>query len=293
MLAPSQGYAKQQGRKHKKITDWALQMLMQLKRWLPARPLIAVADGSYAVIDFLAALPAGVNMITRLRLDAALYAPAPPRQPGRPGRNRKKGERLPRLEQVAADPNTSWQQVLFSTWYARQEKRMEISTGTALWYHAGKPPVAIRWVLVRDPEGQLATEAILSTDPALTAKEIVTYFVRRWSVEVTFEELRAHLGMETQRQWSVRSIARCTPCLLGVFSLVTLLAQQLHEQGRLQVSHSAWYDKQLPTFSDALASVRAYLWQESNFSRSGAEQDMVKLPKQHFMLWKQALAWAA
>lgn len=293
VLAPSQKYATRQGKRHKKITDWALQMLLQLKRWLPNRPVIAVADSSYAVIDFLAALPKGVTMISCLRLDAALYGPAPAREAGKPGRNRLKGERLPTLAKMAEDKNTRWETVIFRHWYGEKEKQMEISTGTALWYHSGKVPVAIRWVLIRDPEGKMKTRALLCTDQSLCAAQIVEHFVSRWGVEVTFEEMRAHLGMETQRQWSKLSIARSTPCLLGLFSIVTLLADQLVKMDCLEVNSSAWYEKKRPTFSDAIASVRAYLWQECDFCTSASEQDMIKIPRQQFLIWNQALAWAA
>lgn len=127
----------------------------------------------------------------------------------------------------------------------------------------------------------------------LAAKQIVTYFVRRWTVEVTFQEVRAHLGVETQRQWSDKAIARTTPVLLGLFSLVTLLANGLHQGGYLQTAKAAWYDKRQPTFSDAIASVRQYLWQESKFCTSTQQEDMVKLPRAQVLLWQQALAWAA
>lgn len=293
VLAPSERYAKQRGRRHKKLPDWARQMLWQLKRWLPERAVIAVADSSYAVIDLLAALPTGASMITRLRLDAALYEPAPARQLGKPGRTRKKGQRLPTLAQVARQPDTFWQPITFSEWYGQQDKPMQVATATAVWYHSGKPTVAIRWVLLRDPEDKLPLMALLSTDVDLSARQIVAYFVRRWSIEVTFAEMRTHLGMETQKQWSEKAIARSTPALLGLFSLVTLLADKLEQAQKLPVSSSAWYKKQTPTFSDAMAGVRMYLWQESHFCTSDSDGDLLKIPKQQLMLWKQALAWAA
>jgi hypothetical protein len=211
VLAPSERYAKEAGKQHKKITDWARLMLFQLKRWLPNREIIAVADtgppgGSYAVLEFLASVGKELTCITRLRLDAALYEPAPARVPGRPGRNRKKGKRLPTLQQVLENPDTKWQKVTLSQWYGYREKVMEVTSETAWWYHSGKPVVPLRWLLLRDPEGKLAPMALLSTNEHLSAQDIVTYFVRSrarpgWSVEVTFEEVRAHLGVETQRQW--------------------------------------------------------------------------------------------
>jgi hypothetical protein len=175
VLAPSERYAKEQGKQHKKITDWARQILLQLKRWLPGRDIIAVGDtgppgGSYAVMDFLDSVRKQLTFITRLRLDAALYEPVPARVPGRPGRNRKKGDRLPTLEEELKNPDTAWQQITLSQWYGQTEKVMEVASKAAWWYHSGKPVVPLRWVLLRDPKGKLAPTALLSTDPELSAK---------------------------------------------------------------------------------------------------------------------------
>lgn len=293
VLAPSERYAKEAGKQHKKITDWAKGMLLQLKRWLPNREIIAVGDSSYAVMDFLAAVRKQLTFITRLRLDAALYAPAPPRQPGKRGRNRKKGARLPTLEEELKNPDTEWQEVKLSHWYGHTEKVMEVASKTAWWYHSGKPVIPLRWVLLRDPEGEIAPTALLSTDLELSAEKIITYFARRWSVEVTFEEVRAHLGVETQRQWSDKAIERTTPVLLGLFSIITLLADSLQKQGKLQLATSAWYKKEKPTFSDAIAAARGLLWQNINFSTSDNQMDMVKIPKPLLSHFQHILAHAA
>jgi hypothetical protein len=148
-------------------------------------------------------------------------------------------------------------------------------------------------VLLRDPEGKRNTTALLSTDESFTALHIVTLFVRRWAIAVTFQEVSAHLGVETQRQWSHKAIARTTPVLLALFSLVALLADHLQTKGKLLVRTAAWYDKQRPTFSDAIASVRHLLWRGSNFSVSAAEDDMIQMPRQQILLFQQVLAWAA
>jgi hypothetical protein len=147
--------------------------------------------------------------------------------------------------------------------------------------------------LLRDPEGKLQTSALLSTDLALTAEQSIGYFVRRWSIEVTFQEVRAHLGVETQRQWSAKAIARTTPVLLGLCSLITLIAERLQGQGKLQISQAAWYEKKQATFSDAIACVRQLLWQESSFYMSAQKDDKVKLPREQLLLLQQALGWAA
>jgi hypothetical protein len=150
--------------------------------------------------------------ITRLRLDARLFAPAPPRRPGTTGRPRVKGERFPLLSAVLTDRATSWQRVTVPGWYGEDARDIELATGTAVWHHPGLPVLPLRWVLVRDPLGRFDPQALLSTNVALSDAEIIGYFVRRWQVEVTFEEARRHLGLESQRQWSDRAIARTTPC---------------------------------------------------------------------------------
>lgn len=293
VLAPSERYHQQQGKTHKRLTDWARQLLLQTKRWLPNRPVVAVGDSSYAVIDLLNAVKEQVCVITRLRLDAALYEPAPLRQVGQRGRPRKKGKRLPTLQSYLQDDQLPWQKIVVSQWYGKKQRVLEIASATAVWYHSGKPVVPLRWVLIRDPEGILEPMALLCTDQALSAQDIVSYFVRRWSVEVTFQEGRAHLGVETQRQWSDLAIARTTPVLLALFSIVTLLAERLHQQEKLHIATAAWYRKRQPTFSDALASVRQHFWQKNNFYMSQDDADMVKIPKAQLRLWQQTIAWAA
>ena len=279
VLCPSERYHAGQGRPHKKLTDWARQMTIQLRRWLPGRRLVVVGDSSFAAIELLAAASEHVTMVTRLRLDAALYAPAPPRRPGQPGRPRKKGERLPTLKSILAASTTAWTRVKATWWYGRKAKCLEVATGTGVWYHPGMPVVPLRWVLVRDPEGALAPKAFLCTDQKIGPTDILRWFVRRWSVEVTFEEARRHLGVETQRQWSDRAILRATPCLLGLFSLVTLMADRLERQGKLLVRGAAWYEKGHGTFADALAAVRRQLWQQPGFSMSDPPTETLKIPR--------------
>ena len=281
-LAPSERYDAERGRRHKTLTAWARQLLRVVRRWWPERPIIAVADSSYAALEFLAACRAWrapVAVVTRLRLDAALYEPAPPRRPGQVGRPRRKGKRLATLAAVAGDPATAWTGATVAQWYGRGERRVELVSATAVWYHCGLPPVPIRWVLIRDPLGHFETQALLCTDVDTSPEQILTWFVRRWQLEVTFEEVRRHLGVETQRQWSEAAIRRATPALLGLFSLVTLLADRPLAAPTRSVRQAAWYAKQRPTFADALAAVRHDLWQHHLFPASAAESDVVKLPR--------------
>jgi hypothetical protein len=280
VLAPSERYYEKRKRAHKKLTDWARQALLQVRRWLPGRKLVVVMDASFAAIDFLwqvAKLANPITMIARFRLDAALYAPAPKRQPGKKGRSRKKGQRLPTLEQVLEDTRTVWKKVLIPNWYGEGKRKVEITSGTAVWYHSGMPALPIRWVLIRDPLGKFKSQALLCTDLNEEPEQILKWFVMRWQLEVTFHEVRDHLGVETQRQWSDWAILRTTPALLGLFSLVTLLASTHAINGKIPVRQAAWYCKTLPTFSDALALVRQEVWQHRYFQLSHKRLDVRKL----------------
>jgi hypothetical protein len=277
-LAPSERYCRQRGRRHKKLTDWARQMALQARRWLPGREVVLLGDGSFAALDLLAGLARrGLVCVTRLRLDAALYEPAPPRRPGTVGRPRAKGARLPNLSAVLADAGTRWAEVTVPGWYGGGDRTVEVCSATAVWRHAGLPVVPIRWVLLRDPRRRFDPQALLCTDPARDPLQIVRWFVQRWRVEVTFREARDHLGVETQRQWSGRAIARTTPCLLALFSLVALLAARLGRRARAAVCAAAWYRKPRPTFADTLAAVRRQVWREQGLLLSWQRSDTKKL----------------
>jgi hypothetical protein len=282
-LAPSQRYYEGKARSHKKVTDWGRQMIMQLRRWLPNHQLVIVADSEFAAISWLfrlTQLPGALALIVRLRLDAALYKPAPKRTARTKGRPRKKGARWPTLAQVAANPKTRWQRVTIRHWYGEGRRVIEIVSQTAVWFHSGQPPLPIRWVLIRDPKGKFKTQALLCTDLTVNPVQIIKWFVLRWQTEVTYHEVREHLGVETQRQWSDLAILRTTPALLGLFSLVTLLAHQHARRRKLPIRQTAWYHKAQPTFSDALALVRRQLWQHECFRMADSHSDSPKLSAQ-------------
>ena len=190
------------------------------------------------------------------------------------------------------DPQTVWQQ-LTVRWYGGVERTIETATGPAIWYHGGMPTVPLRWVLIRDPAGQFDPQALLCTDQDVSAQQIVEWFVLRWQLEVTFHEARTHLGVETQRQWSHLAIARTTPALLGLFSLVTLAARQQIGDGTLPARQAAWYDKPVPTFADTLALVRQRLWPIAFFEMSLFETDIVKIPRVLLERLTNTLAYAA
>ena len=186
-------YAKEHGKRYKKLTEWAWQLLLLVRRWHPERQVVAVADRTYAslkLLDRCRRLRNPITFITRLRLDAALYEPAPPRRPGQMGRSRLKGERLSNLSVVAEDPDIVWTPITVVNWYGNAQRMVEIVSNTAVWYSSGLPAVPLRWVLIRDPQGEFETQALLCTDLQLTPERIITYFVRRWQMEATFQEVR-------------------------------------------------------------------------------------------------------
>ena len=294
VLAPSERWSQARRRRHKTLTDWARQAILQSSRWLGKRRVTVVADSSFAALDLIAAVRRHVTLITRLRLDANLFEPAPARVPGQRGRPALKGKRVPKLDAVLRDPATVWTKVVLTEWYGGQTCRLEYTSATALWSKAGLPPQPIRWVLVRDPSGTRDAQAFLCTDVDLTAEAILTRFVMRWRIETTFQEVRRHLGVETQRQWSDKAILRTTPALFALYSLVTLWAHELHTQtGPIRPQTAAWYDKRLPTFSDALADVRRALWWPQISSTSPPSRDPVKIHPDLLDRWIDTLCRAA
>ncbi len=297
-LAYSERYARERGRRHKKITEWAWQLLLLVRRWHPERGIVAVADSGYAslkLLDRCRRLSNPITFITRLRLDAALYDPAPPRRPGQIGRPRLKGERLPNLSVVAEDSGTVWKPTTIAKWYGDGERMVEISSATAVWYSTGLPAVPLRWVLIRDPQEEFETQALLCTDLNADPERIIGWFVRRWQMEATFQEVRQRLGFETQRHWSEMAISRTAPALLGLFSVVTLLAHRHMAKNINTVRQTAWYRKSHPTFSDALALVRRQLWaqEEATFCGSSEDTDTVKVPREFVERLTDAVCYAA
>ena len=208
-------------------------MIIQLRRWLPDRRIVVVTDMGYAALELLhscQSLRQPVTFISRLRLDAALFEPAPPRLPGQIGRPRLKGRRLPSPIELLDNPDVSWSR-LSVPWKDGPARTLEITSETRSLVIAGEgPPVHIRWVLIRDPLCQMRTQALVCTDTEADPFRIIQWFLLRWRVEVTFQEVRAHLGVETQRQWSDKAITRTTPLLLGIFSWVTLAAGLLRRE---------------------------------------------------------------
>jgi hypothetical protein len=281
------------GKPHRTTIDRAQTLIRLVHRWQPGRDLILIGDGGFAAtaLGQVCRTQPRTTLVTRLRLDAALYDPPTLPPPGRRGRKPKKGARQPNLKARLADPAIPWQTTTVP-WYGGTTKEVELATGTALWHRTGNDPLPICWVLLRDPAGKRPPIALCCTDPTVAATQIVAWFVARWNIEVTFEEVRAHLGLETQRQWTTRAIGRTTPCLLGLFSLVVLLATTLHPQD-LPTRQAAWYAKAEASFADALAAVRGHLRHHGNYQESAANVEMVQIPRPLWDSLTDLLAYAA
>lgn len=265
---------------HRTLVDWAVFMVERVRRWQGESEIILTGDGGYAALVLVQRcqrLKKPVCFISRLRLDAALYGFPSPRPKGKRGPQPKKGERQPNLAQRLADPTTPWQKATIP-WYGGYQKEIEFVSGVSLWYHRGEDPVALRWVLVRATDNSFKPAAFFCSDPDIAPLFILKWFVARWNIEVTFEDLRAHLGFETQRQWSDRAIERTTPCLFGVFSLIVVMAKLLYPQG-LPIRQAEWYEKDEAAFSDVLAAVRRHLWEGANNSYSSENDEMILIPR--------------
>jgi hypothetical protein len=181
---------------------------------------VLIGDGAYACVRFAwGCQHQGVTLLARLRLDAALYGCPEAVPPGRRGRRPKKGKRQLSLKARASQAGAAgwiWTEV---RWYGGQPQ-------AALAVDRGQPLVQLRTGPAhplgagrRPPRSGPHRGILRATDVSLAAETIVAWFVLRWNVEVTFEESRRHLGVETQRQGSDLAIARTTPVLLGLFSL--------------------------------------------------------------------------
>jgi hypothetical protein len=276
LLAPSKKANKAAGKEHKTSIDWTMIAIRVISRCLK-RTFILIGDGGFACIKLgHACFKNNATLVSRLRLDAALYDAAPNPMKGKRGRPREKGKRFTSLKQLAQDITQPWRDAIV-TWYGGETKQVRILSGTNLWYSPGEKPLLIRWVLVFDPDKNQA-EAFFSTDTKLEPEQIINYFVLRWNIEVTFFETRAHLGIETQRQWSDKAIARSTPMLMSLFSLICLFAIEMLKHQALPILSSAWYDKKgEATFADILAFVRRDIWAFKNFNDSRFEGEYVKI----------------
>ena len=254
------------------------QVIKQVRRWLQKRALVLVVDGGFAVVSLaLSCISINTVMVSRLRWDAALYHQPGPQGEGKRGPKPKKGSRQRKLKTWAARSDTPFVEEDIQ-WYGGKVKKMLLFSQTALWYTPRWDPVPIRFVITRDPEGKLRDEVFFCTNPDDTPVQIVEWIVMRFSMETTFQEARAHLRMETQRQWSHLAIKRTTPVLLSLFSIVILLAMRLQQDDSIPVQATAWYQKTEPTFSDCMLLVRRHLWEAWFLVNSTQKQEKVQFP---------------
>ncbi len=266
-----------EGHRHKTAPDLARQLMAVLIHWFPERKFIFLGDGGYASHALAQSCHRHrrhATLVSRFHGDARLYAPAPKRR-RRTGRPPQKGRKLPTPEQVVARRPLT---LITVQWYGGASRRVGVVSGTGLWYKSGAGVVPIRWVFVRDLQGTHRDEYFYSTDPSLTAQQIVSWFTARWPIETTFQEVRAHLGLETTRQHVARSVLRMAPCLLGLFSVICLIYAQHVKSHRTGIRHTLWYAKEEPTFSDAMATVRRLFWREILLQQPSYRNAFQKLP---------------
>lgn len=267
-----------ENKRHKKLTVWAAQLPSIIRKWLGKRKkFVIVADQAFACYKIAhACIKAGGALVSRLRMDARIFDfPSP--TPFRLGRPRLVGKRQPLFSELLKDTVLHWEEIEVS-WYGGKKKRLFVYQRTSLWYAYGIPPVTIRWVLVKDPQDELDPIVLFSTNIEHSAARIIEIFVLRWQLEVTFEESRRHLGIETQRQWADKAIERTTPCLYASFSLITLMAVGLarENQGKIPIQKTAWYRKDHVTFSDALALVKTCILKRKYLSKFAKKGELGK-----------------
>ena len=281
-----------EGRRHKTPSELARQMLATLVHWFPKHNFVLVGDGGYATVELAQFCSRHCRpLVSRLRGDAALYASPPPRRKSPVGRPRVKGRKMDSPQRVAQRKNVAWRKVTVD-WYGGGSRRVRLLSGTGLWYNRGRA-VPIRWVYVVDLEGTHRDDCIFSTDVAMSPTQIVGLFTRRWSIEVTFEEVRAHLGFETTRQRVAQSVLRTAPCLLGLFSVVSLAFHTHQRRYRVRPACTAWYTKEDLTFSDAIATVRRLLWTKTVFGMSTSGHRITKLTRPILNVLLDSLSRAA
>lgn len=255
------------GRHHKTCVDLIRQLICVLMLWFPQRKFRFAGDGNYAThpLGRFAMRHPRLTLVSKFYPDAMLYTPPPKRKAGQKGRPRVKGRKLPTPQAVVE--RTKHRTVLHVSWYGGKGRRVETVTGTGHWYKSGYGLVALRWVYVKDLTGTHRDEYFFTTDLEMTPREIIEAYTGRWSIEVTFEEVREHLGMETTRGWSQQTVLRAEPCLFGLYTLVAIWFSELPESER-QTPVVPWTGttKKTLTFSDAITLVRRHIWRNWIFA---------------------------
>jgi hypothetical protein len=262
-------------RRHKTPIDLAMQLTAALIHWFPQRKFILLGDGGYASHELARFCHRHVTLVSRFHPQANLYQTPDIRRSEKGGRPRIKGERLPKPAEGVKDSKAK---AFTVNWYGGKTRRVELIWGEGHWYKAGDGLVPVRWVFVHDIEGTHRDEYFYGTDATMPPDQIVSLYTGRWSIEVTFQEVRTHLGLATPRNWSAKSVLRTAPCLLGLFSVVSLIFHQ-HTRGQgVRPASFAWYAKVQTTFGDAMACVRRLCWSEV-FQQSPKHAGLAKLSR--------------
>lgn len=257
-------------KKRKTLTEWTIQLIKVITRWTKDVPFVIVADSAFAchAIAHTCAKTNGA-LISRMRMDARIFN-FPDQNKKKRGRPLLVGKRCPLFTDYLSDPMVTWEKILVQ-WYGGKEKEVLIYTGVHLWYAYGIPPLPIKWILIKDPHNEKEAIVLFSTNIKHSPKRIIEIFVSRWSIEVTFEESRRHLGIETQRQWSDKGIERTTPCILGSFAITVLMGHKLSEEtkSKIPLQEASWYNKNHLTFSDVLHFVKLSILKKKYYSQFG------------------------
>jgi hypothetical protein len=277
-LYQSEELNKQEGRRHRTPIDLAKGLVATLIHWFPTRKFILLGDGGYASHDlarFAHRHRRHLTLVSRFHADANLYALPPQRKGKKGGRPRKKGRKLLAPQQVVAGSRRTRATV---SWYGGGQRRIEYVSQGSHGYKGGGGLVPLRWVFVHDLDGTHRDESFYSTDPDLWPEQMVSLFTARWSIEVTFQDVREHLGFESTKPWTAKSVLRAGPCLLGLFSLISLIYARMNKTARPAIRTTPWYDKSEPTFSDALYAVRRLLWSQTVLKQVLGDDVVSKLP---------------
>jgi uncharacterized protein YerC len=281
---------KQRGR-HKTPAQLMRQMLKVMLRWFPDRHFVFAGDGGFGTHELArsaAKRPRRLTLVSRFYADANLYKAPPVVRGKKPkGRPRVKGAKMPAPAQVVA--KTKERHKLNVAWYGGGRRDVEVVSGTAHWFKSGEGLVPVLWVYVHDGTGTHRDDYFFTTDVSLSAQTVIETFTGRWSIETTFQEMRAYLGLETTRGWCAQTVRRVAPCLFGLYSVVAVLYTQLPKR-HTRLWAIDWPGKKDVTFSDAITAVRRWLWQEWVFAIPGHREAFSKLAPPFRQLVLQGLA---
>jgi hypothetical protein len=281
------------GRRHKTPSELMRQLLAVLIHWFPDRQFVFAGDGGYgthALAGFAARHRRHLVLVSLFYANAALHDPPPVILGKKNGRPRTKGDKRPAPEAVVAA--TERREHLEVSWYGGGRREVEVVSGTGHWHKSGEGLVEVLWVFVHDLTGTHRDSYFFSTDPVMAVSQVIETYTGRWSIETTFQEMRAYLGLETTRGRTRSTVLRAAPCLFGLFSVVALLYAEL-PVGTTSEATVSYRGKAEVTFSDAIGMVRRRLWLEGVFESHGQTEVFENLPRALRTILLAALAPAA